>query len=55
MQPRLRKHYDSQVVPKLAETFGFGNPMQIPKVEKVVINVGLGDAKDDPKLLDSVV
>jgi large subunit ribosomal protein L5 len=55
MQPRLRQHYDSHVAPKLAETFGFGNPMQIPKIDKVVINVGLGDAKDDPKLLDSVV
>ena len=55
MQPRLRQHYEAQVIPKLAETFGFGNPMQVPRIEKVVINVGLGDAKDDPKLLESVV
>jgi large subunit ribosomal protein L5 len=55
MQPRLKQHYESQVVQKLADTFEFGNRMEIPRVEKVVINVGLGDAKDDPKLLDSVV
>jgi large subunit ribosomal protein L5 len=55
MQPRLRQHYESKVVQKLADTFEFGNPMEIPRVEKIVINVGLGDAKDDPKLLDSVV
>jgi large subunit ribosomal protein L5 len=55
MQPRLRQHYESQVVQKLADTFEFGNRMQIPRLDKIVINVGLGDAKDDPKLLDSVV
>jgi large subunit ribosomal protein L5 len=55
MQPRLRQHYESKVVQKLADTFEFGNPMEIPRIEKIVINVGLGDAKDDPKLLDSVV
>ena len=55
MQPRLRQHYESKVVQKLADTFEFGNPMEIPRVEKIVINVGLGEAKDDPKLLDSVV
>jgi large subunit ribosomal protein L5 len=55
MQPRLRQHYESQVVQKLADTFEFGNRMEIPRLDKIVINVGLGDAKDDPKLLDSVV
>lgn len=54
-QPRLRRHYDEQVRSRLQEIFGFSNPMEIPRLEKVVINVGLGDAKDNPKLLDSVV
>ena len=53
--PRLRLHYDEKVRPKLLEIFGFENPMEIPRLEKVVINTGLGDAKDNPKLLDSAV
>jgi large subunit ribosomal protein L5 len=52
---RLRKHYDETVRPRLADVFGFENPHQIPRLEKIVINAGLGDAKDDPKLLESVV
>jgi len=55
MKPRLREHYEKQVVPKLLDEFGFDNPMEVPRLEKIVINVGLGSAKDEPKLLDSVV
>lgn len=55
MKPRLREHYEKQVVPKLLGEFGFENPMEVPRLEKIVINVGLGSAKDEPKLLDSVV
>ena len=55
MKPRLREHYEAQVVPKLVDEFGFENPMEVPQLEKIVINVGLGSAKDEPKLLDSVV
>jgi large subunit ribosomal protein L5 len=55
MKPRLREHYENQVVPKLVGEFGFENPMEVPRLEKIVINVGLGSAKDEPKLLDSVV
>jgi len=54
-EPRLREHYDKHVRPKLTETFGFENPMQVPRLEKIVINTGLGSAKDDPKLLESAV
>lgn len=54
-KPRLRVHYEDKVRGKLAEEFGFENPMQIPNLHKIVINVGMGAAKDDPKLLDSVV
>ena len=54
-KPRLRRHYDEQVRPRLQEIFGFDNPMEIPRLEKIVMNTGLGDAKDNPKLLDSAV
>jgi large subunit ribosomal protein L5 len=55
MNPRLKEHYEQNVVPKLNEEFGYDNPMEVPRLEKIVINVGLGSAKDEPKLLDSVV
>lgn len=54
-KPRIREHYHGHVVPRLRDTFGFENPMEVPRLEKIVLNVGLGEAKDDPKLLDSVV
>ena len=54
-KPGLRRHYDEQVQPRLQEIFGFDNPMEIPRLEKIVMNTGLGDAKDNPKLLDSAV
>ena len=53
--PRLRRHYDDQVRARMQEIFGFGNPMETPRLEKIVLNVGLGDAKENAKLLDSVV
>ena len=48
-QPRLRKAYDSEIKGKLQEKFSYTNPMQIPRVEKVVINMGVGDATTDSK------
>lgn len=55
MDPRLKEHYEQNVVAKLNEEFGYDNAMEVPRLEKIVINVGLGSAKDEPKLLDSVV
>lgn len=55
MEPRLKKHYREHVRPRLTERFGFTNPHQVPHVEKVVLNVGVGDAGRNQKLLDSVV
>ena len=55
MKPRLQQHYDSTVRPKLADEFGFANVHQIPSLEKIVINVGVGDAAREPKHFDSVV
>ena len=50
--PRLRKQYDESIAPKLKEEFGYKNVHQIPKIEKIVINVGLGEATTNPKLLE---
>lgn len=54
-QPRLRKQYDEVVVPKLQKEFGYANVHQIPKIEKVVINMGLGEATMNPKLIERAV
>lgn len=53
--PRLREHYRSTVKPKLMKQFGFTNTHQAPALEKIVLNVGLGEAIKQPKLLDGVV
>lgn len=50
--PRLRRHYAETVAPKLRKEFGYKNVNQIPRVEKIVVNVGLGEATTNPKLLD---
>ena len=53
MKPRLQIHYEERVRQKLGEQFGFANPHRIPAIEKIVINVGLGEAPKNPKLLDT--
>ena len=52
-KPRLRTHYEETVRLKLTEVFGFENPHQIPQLEKIVVNAGLGAGKDNPKLIES--
>jgi large subunit ribosomal protein L5 len=47
--PRLRKHYDEVVRPALLEEFGYKNPMEVPVIEKIVINMGVGEATADSK------
>jgi large subunit ribosomal protein L5 len=54
-KPRLQKHYEERVRPNLMKEFGFDNPFRVPRLEKVVLNVGLGEAPKQPKLLDSIV
>ncbi len=49
----LKQYYENEVVPKLVEKFKYTNKMQIPKLEKIVLNMGLGDAIQNIKLLDS--
>jgi large subunit ribosomal protein L5 len=55
MKPRLQVYYEEQVRERLGRQFGFTNPHRMPRVEKVVVNVGLGEAPKNQKLLDSVV
>ncbi len=51
--PRLRKHYDEVVRPKLQEEFGYTNPMQVPTIDKIVINMGIGESVADSKKASS--
>ncbi len=54
-QPRLRVRYQNEVIPRMMKEFSYANQMQVPRLERVVINVGLGEAVQNVKLLDSVV
>ena len=53
--PNLRKHYLESITPKLIERFNYTNPMQVPKLTTISINMGVGDAKVNPKALESAV
>ena len=55
MTPRLRETYKNNVFPALTEKFSYKNVMEVPKLEKVTINMGLGEAKDNAKLMESAV
>lgn len=50
---RLQAHYESDVRPALQKQFGYKNPMQVPKLEKIVLNMGVGDGVNDSKLVDA--
>jgi large subunit ribosomal protein L5 len=54
-KPRLQEYYEQTVRPHLAKEFGLTNPNQIPRVVKIVLNVGMGDAGKNPKQLDAAV
>ena len=54
-KPRLRVHYDSKVIPALTKRFSYKNPMMVPRLQKVVVNMGLGAAVQNPKIIDSGV
>jgi large subunit ribosomal protein L5 len=53
--PRLQKRYVEEVRGKLQQEFGYKNPMQVPRLEKIVLNMGVGDATSDQKKLDAAV
>jgi large subunit ribosomal protein L5 len=53
--PRFAAKYAKEVVPALTKQFGYKNPNEVPKIEKIVINMGLGQAVTNPKIIDSAV
>ena len=53
--PRLKKHYEEVVRPALVEQFGYKNPMQVPRLDKVVLNMGVGEAVADGKIMNVAV
>jgi len=53
--PRLKLKYQNEVVPALLKTGKYKNPMQVPKITKIVLNCGIREAKDDAKVLDGIV
>ena len=53
--PRLKTMYQEEVAPALMKKFGYKSVMQIPKLDKIVINVGCGDARDNVKAIEAVV
>ncbi|MDQ1747356.1 MAG: large subunit ribosomal protein [Frankiaceae bacterium] len=53
--PRLKTRYRSEIAPAMQQQFGYGNPMQIPALVKIVVNMGVGQAAKDAKLMDGAV
>ncbi|MDR0294091.1 MAG: 50S ribosomal protein L5 [Oscillospiraceae bacterium] len=53
--PRLKERYQKEIMPALMKKFSYKSVMQIPKLDKIVVNVGCGDARDNSKVLDAVV
>ena len=52
---RLKEYYKSDVAPALMKKFNYKSPMQIPKLDKIIINVGAGDAKENAKVIDTII
>ena len=52
---RMQELYNKEVAPALLKSFGFKNVMQVPRLEKIVVNIGLGEALDNPKALEAAV
>ena len=52
-KPRMKAHYEQSVRKAMAEKFGYGNPMQIPRIEKIVLNMGIGEAVNDRKKVEN--
>ena len=55
MSSRLKEQYQNEIVPAMTKKFGYKNIMEVPKLNKVVINMGVGEAKDNAKALDSAI
>ncbi len=52
---RLREQYDNEIIDAMTKKFGYKNVMQVPKLEKIVVNMGVGEAKENQKILESAV
>ncbi len=52
---RLKEQYQNEIVDAMIKKFGYKNIMEVPKLDKVVINMGVGEAKDNAKLLDAAI
>ena len=50
---QLKEYYQKEVIPALTQQFGFANPMRVPKITKVTLNMGLGEAVADKKILEA--
>ena len=55
MSSRLKEMYQNEIVPALTKKFGYKNIMQVPKLDKIVVNMGVGEAKENAKLLESAM
>ncbi len=53
--PRLKARYRDELLPRLEKELGYANPMRVPRLEKIVVNMGVGDAIKEPKLLDAAL
>ena len=53
--PRLLKHYREYVVPKMMEMFGFENPLEVPRLAKIVVNMGIGKMRDEPGFFEEAM
>ncbi len=55
MIPRMQQHYRDAIIPALMQEFSYGNPMQVPKIQKITLNMGVGEALGDKKVIDHAV
>ncbi|MBQ4186962.1 MAG: 50S ribosomal protein L5 [Firmicutes bacterium] len=55
MSSRMKENYKNNIVPALIKKFNYQNPMEVPKLDKIVINMGVGEAKENPKALEGAV
>ncbi len=52
---KMKEFYQAEAVPSLTKEFGYTSVMQVPRIEKIVVNIGLGEAKDNPKVIEAAV
>ena len=52
-QARLKERYQQEILPALTDRFGYSTPMRVPRIVKVTVNMGVGDAKQDSKMLEA--